>query len=135
MPSFEVEEFAKLLVENVRDEAIADCEVGLDPSARSLSALRWRRAMENGTPETFAKEIIPDCVDEAIFFLLRAIDEGRLRLLFVTNEGKSVDLAKEGCGEMAGWYVGTDGWKMSYSKQRSNDAFTDIGDDTGLTGE
>ena len=74
MPTPEVEEFAKILVQKVRDAAIQSNDRRQQPNAGSLVAKRWRDALRNGTPETFVKVIIPDVVDETMFFLLQAID-------------------------------------------------------------
>jgi hypothetical protein len=45
--------------------------------------------------------VIPDVVDDAVFSLLHAIDEGFLRIKFVSSSGKEVDLTEEGLGELA----------------------------------
>ncbi len=131
MPTPEVEEFARLLVSHVRDEAIASCDINLRPSGRSTTALRWRKAIESRTQQDFAREIIPDCVDEAIFYLLHAIDEGLLPLRFVASNGETTDLTKEGRSEMAGWYAGTGGWVAAHSKERFNDDLSDLDSYTG----
>ena len=120
MPTPGIEEFARLLMTVVRDEAIGSCDRDLSPSARGVVAIRWRKSMERGSHEEFAREIIPDCVDDAIFYLLHAIDEGILQLSFTASNGKTVDLTKEGDSEMAGWFAGY-AWKERYSKQRFND--------------
>ena len=131
MPTPEVEEFARLLVTHVRDQAIASCDIGLRPGARNVTALRWRKAIESLTHQDFAREIIPDCVDEAIFYLLHAIDEGLLQVRFVASNGEAVDLTKEGRSEMAGWYAGTGGWVAAHSKERFNDDLSDLDGYTG----
>jgi len=69
--------------------------------------------------------LIPDSVDAAIYFLLKAIDDGVLRLMVVDSSGKEIDLNEDGSGELAGWYVGPDGWRDQYSTER----LVDSGDD------
>ena len=101
MPDQEVEEFAKLLVQEVRDSAIRSCEVLLRPNAAGPTAKRWKETA-NGNPESFPKMIIADVVDDTIFELLRAIDEGLLKLSFTASNGKTVDLTAGGFGESAG---------------------------------
>jgi hypothetical protein len=59
--------------------------------------------------------LIPDCVDETLLAFLRAIDQGLLPLSFTAASGETVDLAKEGGGELAGRYGG---WRARYSKER-----------------
>jgi hypothetical protein len=63
--------------------------------------------------------LIPDCIDEAMFQLLRAIDAGVLRLSFVANNDKTIDLKEDGLSELAGWFaMGHGGWKSRFSRQR-----------------
>ncbi|HEX4143487.1 MAG TPA: hypothetical protein VHY91_08045 [Pirellulales bacterium] len=126
MPKPEVEEFAKLLLTCVRDEAISSCDRLLRPAARSVIALRWHNKMATAGCEEFVREIIPDCVDEAIFFLLHAVDEGLLRLSFAASNGTTVDLMADGESEMAGWFASGD-WKKAYSEERFNDDLSDLG--------
>jgi len=70
--------------------------------------------------------VIPDAVDEAVFNLLRAIDNGHLKLKFTASNGKQIDLPKDGLGELSGWYMGTGGWRAMYSKERYVDDFSDL---------
>jgi hypothetical protein len=125
MPTREIEEFASALIREVRDAAVRDADLNLRPDARSATAKRWRDGGPNGPPPSV---LVPDCVDEALYFLLNAIDQGTLRLKYVTNDGKEVDLGREGLGELAGWYIGPDGWRAKYSGERASDfAGTDGG--------
>ena len=122
MPSGEIEEFAKLLMREVRDQAIRGNDALLEPHARSPVAMRWRQA---GSPDV-VKTVIPDVVDEVLFRLLNAIDQGALRLKFVSSSGKDVDLTEEGLSELAGWYMGSDGWREAYSEERFVDDLADL---------
>jgi hypothetical protein len=81
----------------------------------------------SSTPEDAARTVIPDCVDEAIFYLLQAIDQGVLRLSYTDETGEVVDLSKAGLGELSGWYMGSGGWRARYSEQRFVDDFADLG--------
>jgi hypothetical protein len=125
MPIPEIEEFAKLLTQRVRDAAIQNSDMNLRSNVQHIIAKRWRSAADSSSPENFAKTIIPDVVDEAIFQLLRSIDEGVLKLQFRSSNGRTVDLTSEGTGELAGWYSGH-GWKERYAKERFSDNFPDI---------
>ena len=122
MPNPEIEEFAKLLVHQVRDWAISGCDISLRSNAAGPRAKRWKEAAK-GDSESFAKVIIPDVVDNTIFELLRAIDEGLLKISFTASNGKQVNLWED--GELAGMYAGGD-WPSQYSKERFIDDCSDL---------
>jgi len=71
--------------------------------------------------------VIPDAVDEAVFGILQAIDQGLLRLKYMSSSGREVDLTEEGQGELSGWYMGSGGWRAMYSAERFVDDFADLG--------
>jgi hypothetical protein len=126
MPSPEIEEFAKLLVKQVRDAAIKSCDIALRPNVPDPVSKRWRESACDGNLESIITIVIPDTVDETIFHLLRAIDDGLLNLSFSASNGKKVDLPNDGLGELAGWYMGSGGWRALYSQQRFVDDFSDL---------
>jgi hypothetical protein len=117
MASPGLEEFARKLVQAVRDRALRSCDLNLRPEAAAVPAKRWREAGVTGGSGA-ANVIVPDAIDEALFFLLNAIDQGILRLRYVAEDGSEVDLSEDGLGELAGWYVGPDGWRRQYSSER-----------------
>ena len=123
MPSPEIEEFAKTVVRQVRDASVRNCDGLLQPHARSPVARRWRGL---GASPSDLKTVVPDVVDEAVFSLLRAIDEGALRLKFMSSSGREVDLTEEGLGELAGWYMGSGGWRAMFSEERYVDDFANL---------
>ncbi len=124
MASAEIEEFARTLVQQVRDTAIRNWDALLEPRAGSPAAGRWK-ALAAGS--TSLRTIIPDAVDEAVFCVLQAIDQGALRIKYVSRGGREVDLAEEGQGELAGWYMGSGGWRAMYAAERFVDDFADVG--------
>jgi len=65
-------------------------------------------------------------VDEVVFSLLQAIDEGALRMKFISRTGRQVDLTEEGFGELSGWYMGSGGWRAMFSRERYEDDFSDM---------
>jgi hypothetical protein len=123
MPVPEIEEFAKLLMQHVRDEAIVSCDMSRNADCNSMDAKRWRNKMELGQTDELLAEVIPDCVDDTLFYLLNAVDQGVLQISSKSKSGKMVDLAEAGQSEMGGWYMmgGTDGWRARFSKERFND--------------
>jgi hypothetical protein len=126
MAAPEVEEFARLLIAHVRDRAVAECDMALDANSSDVMALRWRQKLQTGGVGDFVAEIIPDCVDDTLFYLLNAIDQGLLKISFTAASGKTVDLTEIGESEMSGWYMATKGWRAAYSKERFNDDFADL---------
>ncbi len=125
MPTPQMEEFAKILVQKVRDAAVQSCDRNLRPDVHHVIADRWREAAHGGTPEVFAKALIPDVVDETLFYLLQAIDQGVLQLSFTDQTGQTIDLNADGMGELSGWYAGC-GWRQMYAKERFADNFPDL---------
>lgn len=83
--------------------------------------------LASGTPEDTARTVIPDCIDEVIFYLLQAIDQGVLRLSYTDEAGEVVDLSEAGLGELSSWYMGSQGWRARHSEQRFVDDFADTG--------
>ena len=122
----EIEEFARILVQKVRDASIQSSDRELQPNARSPVAARWRQASKHTMPDAFAEVLIPDIVDDTVFYMLHAIDQGLLHLKFVSSSGKEVDLAEDGLGELAGWYMGSGGWRAMHSEERFVDDFADL---------
>jgi hypothetical protein len=124
MPRPEIEEFAKILVREVRDAASRNSDRRLKPEATHVVAKRWRESARSGQLEPIAKVLAPDIVDNTIFYLLHAIDEGSLQLSFTASNGQTVNLTKERLGEPAGWYSGE--WNGKYTKERFVDNFSDL---------
>ena len=123
MPIAEIEEFAEVLVRRVRDASVQSCDALLEPQANSPVAQRLRQL---GATASDLKVVIPDVVDETVFSLLQAIDQGTLRLKFLSGSGREIDLTEEGLGELSGWYMGSGGWRAMFSKERFVDDFADL---------
>ena len=117
----ELEEFARMLVQHVRDCAIKSLDMALRHDVEEPVAKRWRAA---GVEK--ADVVIPDVVDESVFCLLNAIDQGLLHLVFVSSDGTKVDLTEEGLGELGGWYMGSGGWRAMHSQERFSDDAKDL---------
>jgi len=123
MTEKEIEEFAKILITEVRDESIDSCDILIDQNSEDVGAKRLRSLCDDGMNENFAKALVLYCVDEVLFHLLDAIDNAHLQLVFKSNKGNMVDLTDS--GEMAGWYASGE-WKKKFSKQRYFDDFEDL---------
>jgi hypothetical protein len=114
----EIEEFAIALVQHVRDRAIQSADRHVAASAAGqVAAPQWDARAEQ------VRDAIPDIVDKTVFFILNAIDQELLHLVFVTKDGATVDLTEAGLGELGGWFMGSDGWRSWYSKERFTDYF------------
>lgn len=116
----QIEEFGRILVQRVRDAAVNSCDQQLAEHARSPIAKRWREASDK------AVTMIPDCVDETIFHLLQAIDQGAIQLSFRSENGEFIDLTQDGQSELAGWFMAHGGWRSTYATERFNDDFADL---------
>ena len=123
MSNPEIEEIGRLLVQLVRDEAIQSCDRNLRPAAKGFVADRWRSLGPENSVDTVARTLIPDIVDDTLWQLMRALDEGTFPLSFTASNGKTVDLTKN--GELMGWYAGQD-WLAEYSRERFVDDYADL---------
>jgi hypothetical protein len=119
----EISEFARLLVRHVRDESIRSCYAMLQPHAASPVAKRWK---ESGISSENLLRILPDAIDETIFNLLQAIDQGLLQVSYTSSNGSKVDLVDAGQGELSGWYMGSGGWRALFSEEPFTDDFSDL---------
>jgi hypothetical protein len=132
MPHNCVEKLGQLLVERIRDPSIRSCDSALSATARHRKAQRWREAASAGDWQTLARELIADCVDDVLFRLLYALDEGVLPL-GIKDGDCWVELSQLGEGELAGLYMGSPGWRTQYSAERVNDDLKGISlEDIGL---
>ena len=61
-----------------------------------------------------------------MFRLLHLIDGGDLSLKFVGSSGREVHLTEGGLGELAGWYMGSPGWRAMFSAERFEDNLADL---------
>jgi hypothetical protein len=120
MQGSKIDVFAEVLVRLVRDRAIRNCRTRLTPDTRSPIGKHWVSVVSAGNLEQIGDAIIPDCIDESIFCLLNAIDEGGLRLTFTEPDDQKVDLSVDGLGELAGWYMGGESWRERFSQERIN---------------
>lgn len=107
------EEFAARLMSEVRDRAIVAMDQLISGAMRGPRAKAWQD-LPAAAKETLIYAI-PDIVDETLFQFLRCVDEG---LLVVGIPGRTATVE---LGELAGWFMGSDGWRSELSGQRYND--------------
>ena len=120
-----IEEFAEILVTKIRDEAIKNCDLELAANCNTPVAKRWRAS---GIVDSDAlRMMISDVVDATIFQLLDMVDQDVLRLAFINGSGvHDLGSDKEGRAELGGWYMGSEGWRGEFSKERYVDDFSDL---------
>ncbi len=115
-----IDEFARKLIEAVRDDTIAGCDVLKNPWSRAPMRLQLNKFDRNCVNKVL-ELLIPDLIDDTIFHLLRSIDGGEIRLVYVSDDGASCDLGAEGMGELAGSLWGEEGWIARYSAHQSSE--------------
>ena len=115
----DVEEFAKNLIEAVRDRAVDSFDGIL---VRNMNSETTRKYVEEfgENMESSIRNVIPDIVDTTIFYLLKAIDNQDIALFYGKQNAELVDLEADGMGELAGNYVAddADGWRQRFSRSR-----------------
>ncbi len=124
MPRTDIEEFGRLLIKQVRDQAIANCDRRLQARRTDPISKRWQAALSTRSSEEILKVAIPDIVDTVIAELLRGIDQETLPLAFTASNGATVDLSRDGLGELCGWFMGE--WRFRHSDERVVDDFADL---------
>jgi hypothetical protein len=120
--SDELEQFAELLVRNVRDAAIR--QIDRARADRGPLGDRWRQAEQLSAPDAI-HELTPDIVDEVVFHLLDSLDNDRLPLAWLSDDGEAVQLSELGSAELGGWYAGGE-WRSRFSSERWTDLFPDL---------
>jgi hypothetical protein len=116
----ELHRFAEMLMRLVRDPAIDSCDALASRRMFGPIGKRWREVLADGHTREALSELIPDIVDEVLFKLLHALDQGDVPLAWRSEDGSYVDLYDLGKSEMAGWLVGSDPdcWRARYSSKR-----------------
>lgn len=118
----EFKEFAKLIVESIRDVAIRNADNQLyATNMNSPIAKRWRDIRNSGDIDKFGETIIADTVDDTIGCFLLAIDERLMNLSFNSSDGKNTISVNDLVGELCGWYMGE--WRLAYSSERCSNDF------------
>jgi hypothetical protein len=109
-----------LLIQLVRDRSIKNCDALAAGRIGGEDGRRWRDLLADRRARGAVQELIPDIVDQGLFVLLNALDQGDLPLAWQRSDGSYVDLYDLGKSEMAGWLMGGDaeGWRARYSSQR-----------------
>jgi hypothetical protein len=116
----ELQRFAQMLMLLVRDQSIRDCDALAARRMGGEDGKRWRDLLADRRAREAAQELIPDIVDQVLFRLLNALDQGDMPVAWQRADGSYVDLYDLGKSEMAGWLVARDaeGWRARHSLQR-----------------
>jgi hypothetical protein len=118
--------FAEALIEKVRDRAIIACDHLASGEMVGPDGIRWRTVVPDDEMRRAVHELIPDIVDQVLFELLNATDNDELPLGWRRQDGSLIGLEELGSAEMAGWLMGSPGWRHQYSQQRFFDPLSDL---------
>lgn len=111
----ELDTFLAEIIE-CRDAAIDSVAMNVHSNTKGTTRGRWAAALLGLSDAAVLGVLIPDAVDETIFRLLLAIDNGDLELFVRDTSGAIVSLADLGGGNLAGKYIDDeDGWRVTYS--------------------
>lgn len=122
----ELRRFAERLILIVRDQSIVECDRLASGVMIGKDGDRWNSLLETDAARKAIQELTPDIVDQVLFELLNAIDTGDLPLGWRRTDGSLVGLDELGMGEMAGWLMGSPGWRHEYSRQRFFDPLSEL---------
>jgi hypothetical protein len=120
-----VESFGKILIREARDRAIRSMNMLLDNRSPTSAPAKYLRKMKDNGMDEYHKALVACCVDDALAYLMIAIDQEMLNLTYTDENGNAVDLvnvAKES-GELSGWYRD---WVETYSKELVPDLENDL---------
>jgi hypothetical protein len=121
----ELERFARLLVTLVRDRAIHEADRLARGGVVGPSGRHWQTVLAESPSSDALRELIPEIVDQTLFQLLDAIDNGALPLGWRAQDGSQTTLQDLGSSEMAGSLVGGD-WPRLYSTQPFHNHFANL---------
>ncbi len=111
---------------HVRDVAIGSCDRLVQGSGGGPLGARWRDLLASSGAHDAAMALIPDIVDQTLFHLVDAIDNGTLPLAWSGEAGVEL-LQDAGFGEMAGSLaMGRGGWIEKYSSERHFDPLSGL---------
>ncbi|HET9768626.1 MAG TPA: hypothetical protein VFS60_17400 [Thermoanaerobaculia bacterium] len=127
----ELNRFAKALMRLVRDPAIEGADLLISARMEGPDGERWRHLVTSDDVHRALIALIPEVVDQTLFELLNAVDNGELPIEWRASDGSPTSLRDLGLGEMAGWLMASPGWRHEYSSQRFFDPFADLKLDLG----
>ncbi|GIH10186.1 hypothetical protein Rhe02_82530 [Rhizocola hellebori] len=116
----ELQRFAELLMRLVRDQAISNLDVYAAGRIGGAIGEHWKMVLADPACRDAMLELLPEVVDEVLFQLLNALDNGDLPMAWRCEDASYADLYDMGRSEMAGEFLGTDpdGWRVKHSQQR-----------------
>lgn len=113
--------FGKILMEQVRDEAISDWNMILEGKMKDSESLKIYKEIHSFNDEKFIfflKKIISKVVDSSVYHLMRVLEEeANIKISVEINGEKISDLNSESDG-LAGELYTEDGWFMRFSKEK-----------------
>jgi hypothetical protein len=113
--------FGQLVMQRIRDRAIADGDNLVNGRGATPEAQEWHSRLErlgpDGLPAVLA--LIPKIVDQAVHHLLWTLDqESELRLLVSAQEHDSVDVREASPEGLIYEVYGPEGWRARFCTER-----------------
>ena len=116
----------RALIQHVRDRAIQECDRLAAGHSVGPDGQLWNDVLSSTDGRGAVTALIPGIVDQTMFQLLHALDNELLPFAFRHADGSLVPLDDVGMGEMAGWYMGSPGWRHSFSGERFSDPLSGL---------
>lgn len=114
-----LEDFGKMIIENVRDESIDTLEKEISDRINSYQGIQIRELLKDFNNEQIETilNLIPTVVDTSIHYFLEAIDSSEnIKLLFDDKDLNPIDI-KELSDGLAGELYSDEGWIAKFSKK------------------
>jgi hypothetical protein len=119
MATTPLEDFGRLLITRVRDEAIEQWDMILDGRMKDEDSQRLHRELRSqpAVAEALARRV-PEIVDTTLHHLLWTLEQARsIEVTVHGSEGSVREISKESDG-LPGELYGPDGWIARFSQQR-----------------
>lgn len=84
--------FAKIIIYNIIDQEIEECDTNLSfTNLDNPITKRWYEAVQKGDFKEFAKNIIADAVDSALFRVLHSVDYEKFDIIYRVTHLDRID--------------------------------------------
>jgi len=116
-----LDQFGRILMESVRDQAIDDWDMILDGRMKSARAQDVRQKLSSLTPDQreTVRALVPQVVDDVIHHLLWTLEQrsGAVRVAVTAPDGAVEQNIAGASDGLAGEVHGDEGWLSRFSKK------------------